>query len=232
MIESDYIDLLYETYFNGVYDTEGKPVGIAQTPRQSLDETSAGLPADVSGGSPPGTIAWCDLSLNQAVDASGYTTIYAFTFNYNPMTTQTLSVARDMTYLSPDCEEILFWTYAFGKAPKRVITKPMGMFAFSDQYTIFKKHFKTWLKDVNKLVPEAVVGYNMTIEETKVGVLHAHAMIYSRNNYEETVCQTARVLWARITKGKTYAMEKAFEKCSSAKAWQKYITKNFSQKKL
>lgn len=207
-----------------------------QTPRQSLDETTPGT-GDVSGGSNPGIqllrtayepppIKMSDLSLNMNKDCSDYTSTYAFTFTYDPMSKQTIIEDRPLVWSSTENEELLFWECVSGKKKKMSKTRRMVEFTFMEQYEIFKKHFFRWLKELEKMIFNVVIGYTVCIESTKAGLLHAHAIIYSGNNWNEMVCQTSRVLWASISKGRVCAMGKAFQTVSSEKSWKKYITKN------
>lgn len=197
----------------------------AQTPRQSLDETTPGT-GDVSGGSPPLGIRLGDLTMSKLVDPSGYTQVYSFTFNYNPLSKHVITEEIDNVYLSPEDEELMFWEAAVGKKKKKSIVKQMMFHSFPHQYEIFKKHFKRWEKDMNDLIPGSVIGYTVCIELTKAGVLHAHAIVYSRNNYVEMCSSTARTLWAKIAKGRVVAMKDAFGSVKSEKAWKQYVTKD------
>lgn len=201
---------------------------VADSPRQPLDETTPGT-GDVSGGnlnSQPLGIILGDLSLNSI--PQDHTSVYSFTFNYNPYAKHTIKDDAVTVWqeCGDDCDELLFWESVTGHKKYRSRTKQFGHFSFQDQYTIFCKHFNKWIKEMNALIPDSVIGYSVCIELTKQGILHAHSIIYSNNNYKDMCCSTARVLWAKISKGKVCAMKNAFAPVQSASAWQKYITKD------
>lgn len=207
--------------------------GEAQTPRQSLDETTAETD-DVSGGSPNGSqllgIRLCDLSLNKAC-VDGYSNMYAFTFTYDPESKHSIDV-EDGPATKVDDEQ-LFWEAVLKKPQKKVKIKKFGELPFLMQYKIFKKHFARWEKQMTNLldqkVASAILGYTVCIELTKSGNLHAHGMIYSNNNYKDMYSSTARTLWAQISKGRVVAMKKAFELASSQNSWKKYVTKDLNK---
>lgn len=221
----EYIDILAEEL--GIIPDE------VETPRKVLDETTPGT-GDVSGGSMPApvclqpNIAFSDLSLNENSDCSSYICAYAFTFTYDPESIQMTREIREQIYLSPEDEEYKFWEVAVGGKKKfKTRTQKMKYFPFMHQYDIFKKHFlKSWLPTMRKMIYGSILGYTVCVEQTKAGLIHAHGIFYSDNPYTEMVCQTARVLWAKTSKGRVCAMKNAFESVSSVKSWKKYITKN------
>lgn len=200
----------------------------ADSPRQPLDETTHGT-GDVSGGNEALGIILGDLSLNSI--PKDYTMIYSMTFNYNPMSVHTVKDDPVLVWstVNEDCDEAMFWQSVTGRPKSKTRTKQFGYFSFQDQYTIFKKHFKRWNKDMNDLIPDSVVGYKVCIEQTKQGILHAHALIYSNNNYESMVTSTARTLWAKQSKGKVCAMKNAFGAVKNQKSWMQYITKDVNK---
>lgn len=195
------------------------------SPRQPLDETTP-KEGDVSGGNPPLGIKLGDLTLCKLVDPSGYTQTYSFTFNYNATAKHSITETYFDNEIDWENEESQFWEIVTGKKQKKTIIKEMMFHSFTHQYEIFKKHFKRWEKDMNDLIPGSVVGYQVCFELTKSDVIHAHALIYSRNNYVDMCSSTARTLWAKIAKGRVCAMKNAFGAVKSEKAWKQYITKD------
>lgn len=225
--------------------------GVANIPVKALDEMTAknaGVSGDVSGGSNPSVlgdvsnirisldnhndislnIRLSDLSLNK--DVSSYNTMYSFTFNYDPKSLHNRRVEVPVALLESS-DEVDFWRFALGDEKKKYKTYHLEfqLFSFIEQYEIFKKHFKRWLKNMNDVIPYSVVGYTVCIERTKNGILHAHAVIYSDNNYAEMCCTTARSLWASVSKGRVCAMKNAFAPVKSGKQWVKYVTKDLGK---
>lgn len=223
-------DIIYKTHRKNCQSMEELAVDIglipseADSPRQPLDEMLPGT-GDISGENPQSLgIRLGDLTLTKLV--SEYTQVYSFTFNYNPLSKHTKTEDKPLVWSSPENEELLFWECATGKTKKITKTKQFMFFSFPDQYEIFKKHFYKWEKEMLKLIPDSVVGYTVCIEQTKQGVLHAHAIVYSNNNYTEMCSSTARTLWAQIAKGKVCAMKDAFASVKSEKSWKQYVTKD------
>lgn len=156
-----------------------------------------------------------DLSSNQ----------YSCTFTYNPFARFSLLDTYDQ-YVTYDEHVIL-------KDPKKVTrTRQFGNFSFQDQYRIFRKHFGRWYKQMNKVLDkkDQLKGYKVYIEKTKVGTLHAHAIIHCNCNYNEAFGNISATIWASIAKGQVRAMQtdkkKAFDKVYDSNAWSKYISKD------
>lgn len=161
-----------------------------------------------------------DLAFEQIGDVSGCNP-YSCTFTYNPYSRFSLTDIYD-EYVQYDEHIIL-------KDPKKVTrTKQFGHWSFLNQYRIFRKHFKRWFQDMNKILDkkDQLKGYKVYIEKTKCGTLHAHTIIFSNCNYNEAFGNYSATIWARIAKGQVRAMKKAFDKVHNLEQWNKYIIKD------
>lgn len=240
-------DIIYKTHRKNCQSMEQLAVSFGLLPSEagvspvkSLDKTT---PAEgevgVLGGKPRGPskdTSECNVSLNIRLGdltltklCKEYTQSYSFTFNYNPLSQHRMTKEAPKVYLTDasgnDTEE-LFWVNALGKPKKVVENKQFIFYDFRDQYELFKKHFAKWEKQINQLIPDFVLGYTVCIERTKQGVLHAHAIVYSNNNYVDMCSSTSRTVWAQIAKGKVCAMKDAFSSVKSEKSWKQYVTKD------
>lgn len=161
-----------------------------------------------------------DLSFEDMSGVSGENP-YSCTFTYNPYSKFSLTDTIDQ-YVQYDEHVIL-------KDPKKhVRTKQFGYYGFHDQYRIFRKHFMRWYKDMNKILDkkDQLKGYKVYIEKTKSGTLHAHSIIFSNCNYNESFGNYCATTWARIAKGQVRAMKKAFDMVHDFQAWNAYIIKD------
>lgn len=161
-----------------------------------------------------------DLAFEATNDVSGHNP-YSCTFTYNPFSRFSITDTYDQ-YVQYDETVIL-------KDPKKITrTRQFGHFSFLDQYRIFRKHFKRWIKDFNSILDkkDKIVGYKVYIEKTKCGTLHAHAIIFSNTNYNEAFGNYSSTIWAKIAKGQVRAMKNAFDKVHDMQAWNKYIIKD------
>lgn len=115
------------------------------------------------------------------------------------------------------------------QSPATIKTRliPYWDMSFIDQYDLFVKHFKRWISSMNKVLDHSarITGYQVIIELTSKGILHAHSRVYSRCNYKDGFGSTASALWANIAKGKVSAMSKAFEPVRNSSGLHKYMLK-------
>jgi len=161
-----------------------------------------------------------DLAFEDMKDASGCNP-YSCTFTYNPFSRFSITETYDK-YVEYDVVVVL-------KDPKKVTrTKQFGHFSFLHQYQIFRKHFKRWYQDMNKILDkkDRLLGYKVYIEKTKIGTLHAHSIVFSNCNYNEAFGNYSATIWAKIAKGQVRAMKKAFDVVHDMQAWNKYIIKD------
>lgn len=161
-----------------------------------------------------------DLAFAHKFDISGCNP-YACTFTYNPYSKFSITDIYDQ-YVQYDETIIL-------KDPKKLIrTRQFGYFTFTDQYRIFVKHFKRWVTGMNKILDkkDQLRGWEVYIEKTKIGTLHAHAILWSNCNYDQAFGNYSATIWAQIGKGQVRAMNGAFGKVSSMESWNKYIIKD------
>lgn len=146
---------------------------------------------------------------------------YSCTFTYNPSAKFSITETYD-AYIEYEALVVL-------KDPKKITrTRQFGNFSFMDQYRIFNRHFKRWLKDLNGVLDkkDKIRGYQVYIEKTKQGTLHAHSVIFTPCNYIDGFSGIAGTLWSRIAKGHVRAMKGAFDQVHNMGQWNKYIQKD------
>lgn len=161
-----------------------------------------------------------DLVIEDTIDISGCNN-YSCTFTYNPNSRFSITETYDK-YMLVDESVIV-------QDPKKLTrTRQFGHYSFFDQYKIFCRHFKRWIKDLNAVIDkkDKIRGYQVYIEKTKCGTLHAHSIIFTPCNYIEGFSTIAGTLWSRIAKGHVRAMKGAFDQVHDMKAWRNYIEKD------
>lgn len=111
---------------------------------------------------------------------------------------------------------------------------PFCDMSFDDQYTLFRKHFTKWLNSMNRIMDSyaKISGYEVFIEKTEKGILHAHSKIYSKCTYKEGFGQNSSAIWANIAHGKVSAMKHAFEPIRNLSGLNKYLIKSQNDKIL
>jgi len=105
---------------------------------------------------------------------------------------------------------------------------PFWDMSFDEQYILFRKHFTKWRNSMNRIMDSyaKISGYEVFIEKTEKGILHAHAKIYSKCAYKEGFGQNSSAIWANIAHGKVSAMQKAFEPVRNPSGLNKYLRKS------
>nr|UOF82201.1 hypothetical protein [Cressdnaviricota sp.] len=105
---------------------------------------------------------------------------------------------------------------------------PFWDMSFDDQYLIFRKHFTKWRNAMNRIMESyaKISGYEVFIEKTEKGILHAHAKVYSKCSYKEGFGQNSSAIWANIAHGKVSAMQKAFEPVRNSSGLNRYLRKS------
>lgn len=163
-----------------------------------------------------------DLAFSQKTDVSSANP-YSCTFTYNPFSKFSITDTYDQ-YVAYDEVIVL-------KDPRKIVrTRNFGYFSFVDQYRIFVKHFKRWVKGMNKILDkkDQLLGWDVYIEKTKIGTLHAHAVLWSNCNYDQAFGNYSATVWAGIAKGQVRAMNGAFTKVNKIEAWRDYMVKDTS----
>lgn len=161
-----------------------------------------------------------ELSIENTSDISGCTG-YSCTFTYNPYSKFSISDTIDK-YITYDDKVFL-------QDPKKYTrTKKFIHFSFKDQYRIFTRHFDRWVNRMNGILDkkDKIRGWSVWLEQTKLGTLHAHSIIYSPIQYDEAFGNYCAASWASIAKGSVRAMKRAFEKMRNKEGWNEYIQKN------
>jgi len=212
----------------------------------SLDETK--LPAGVS--PQPSVKTLSDYSFSDVSNIWDISSVFFCTFTYSSTACFSLKEKDGRTCKCPpqvfnpiDPEDVLFiggkivmpssW-YKEEVLPCKCIIGdryrlvPFWDMSFEDQYMIFRKHFVKWRNSMNRVMDSyaKISGYEVFIEKTEKGVLHAHAKIYSKCQYKEGFGQNSSALWANIAHGKVSAMQKAFEPVRNVSGLNNYLRKS------
>lgn len=182
-----------------------------------------GAEGDVSGNPPP--VCLGQLAFKYIAPKTDLSSVYFCTFTYNPGSKHSyVSQPKAFDFeMLPDG--------SFKPWKEKRITRCFADYSFEVQYELFRKHFEKWVKDMNNIlsVHNNITGWEVYIEKTKSGLLHAHSLIYSECSYGESFGNYCAATWARISHGQVSAMKRAFEPVRNLKGVREYVKKDLEK---